>query len=403
MAGQHIMTQPQLKAGYFILEGLNSLSTTFFQYYLFFYLQQQFGFGDADNLWVSALNGLVYMAGAALAGRFAQRAGPYTALRIGFGVMISALLAGAFQATAFGVKTVLVVWSAGMCFTWPTLESMTSQGESRQGLQRMVGIYNLVWAGCSALAFFLGGTLLHQFGMRSLFWIPIGIHFLQIVMLEWLHRQTPPASAAAGQRVESALSPSQPAHVPSGLAPGVFLKMAWIANPFCYVAINTVVAVIPGLTKHLNLTMQEGGIFCSIWFFARLVSFVALWLWSGWHYRFSWLAGAFAALIASFLAILLSTNIGLAILAQIVFGFATGLCYYSSLFYSMDVGGAKSEHGGLHESAIGAGVCAGPALGASALYLWPRYPNAGAWAVAVLLLIGGGVIVTLRAQAKKAS
>ena len=36
----------------------------------------------------------------------------------------------------------MVVAAAGMCFTWPTLEALVSEGESRAGLQHMVGIYN---------------------------------------------------------------------------------------------------------------------------------------------------------------------------------------------------------------------------------------------------------------------
>jgi len=73
---------------------------------------------------------------------------------------------------------------------------------------------------------------------------------------------------------------------------------------------------------------------------------------------------------------------------QIVFGFALGLIYYSSLFYSMDQSDTKGAHGGIHEAAIGLGNCAGPALGAASLQLLPQYPNNGAAAVSLLLLLG---------------
>ena len=75
-------------------------------------------------------------------------------------------------------------------------------------------------------------------------------------------------------------------------------------------------------------------------------------------------------------------------LAQVFFGFATGLIYYSSLFYAMDVGEASSEHSGLHEAFIGLGIFAGPAVGALALQLAPNNPNAGTWAVCALLGCG---------------
>ncbi len=47
----------------------------------------------------------------------------------------------------------------------------------------------------------------------------------------------------------------------------------------------------------------------------------------------------------------------------------------------MDVGEASSEHGGLHEACIGAGVFLGPATGAAALTFAPGVPNAFVWAV----------------------
>jgi len=82
------------------------------------------------------------------------------------------------------------------------------------------------------------------------------------------------------------------------------------------------------------------------------------------------------------------------VLAQVFFGVAAGLIYYSSLFYSMDVGETKGEHGGLHEAAIGAGVFAGPAVGAASLQFLPRHSNTGVFAVSALLLLGlAGLLV----------
>ena len=49
------MTHRQLKAGYLVLAALNTLASSFFFNYLFFFLRDRFGFGDRQNLWVSAL------------------------------------------------------------------------------------------------------------------------------------------------------------------------------------------------------------------------------------------------------------------------------------------------------------------------------------------------------------
>jgi predicted MFS family arabinose efflux permease len=135
-----------------------------------------------------------------------------------------------------------------------------------------------------------------------------------------------------------------------------------------------------------------------VWFFGRFGAFALLWQWRGWHYRCRWLFGAFGLLIASLATILLAQQLWLVIGAQIFFGLATGLLYYSSLFYSMDVGEASSEHGGLHEAFIGAGICLGPATGAAALTLAPQSPNAATWAVSSLLTVGLGGLAWLRVR-----
>ena len=135
---------------------------------------------------------------------------------------------------------------------------------------------------------------------------------------------------------------------------------------------------------------------CSVWLFSRAGAFILLRLWPGWHYRFRFLAGAFAVMILCFGAMLLAAALWMLILSQVVLGMAFGLIYYSSLFYSMDVGETKGEHAGIHEAVIGAGNCCGPAIAAAALLLFPAYPSSGTLAVCLLLLCGLGGLFWLR-------
>jgi predicted MFS family arabinose efflux permease len=150
---------------------------------------------------------------------------------------------------------------------------------------------------------------------------------------------------------------------------------------------------MPGLATALGLSPTQVGLFCSIWFFARLVSFGVLWRWTGWHYRFRFLVVGYVLLMTSFLTILLAPNVAVLVIGQIVFGTSAGMTYYSSLFYSMDLSEARAEHGGLHEAGIGLGICAGPAVGALSLQMFPAWPHAGAMAVTGVL--AGGLVAML--------
>jgi predicted MFS family arabinose efflux permease len=392
------MSPRQLKTGYFVIEGLNSFGTIYYFYYFYFFMQQQFGFGDKANLALAALNGFVYMFAAWWGGRFAQRTGYFTALKLGFALMIGALLVGAQIESATGQIVVMVVAVIGMCFTWPTLEALVSEGETPAGLQRMLGIYNVVWAATGAVAYFIGGALLDKLGLRSMFFVPATVFGIQLVLTLWLERgakSVPPATTTIQPE------PYEPRANPRPIArTKMFLRLAWLANPFAYIAINTLVAVMPGVAQRLELSTTLAGFFCSVWCFARLGAFCGLWFWPGWHYRYRWLVASYLALLGTFVLILTVPSLAVLVLAQLVFGLAIGLIYYSSLFYSMDVGDTKGEHGGIHEAAIGLGNFAGPAVGAASLHFLPQYANSGALAVSALLLCGLGGLLIIRLKTK---
>jgi len=419
----------------FVIEGLNSFALVLYNSYLFFYLQKRFGFHDRDNLVVAGSLGFIYLFAAWQSGRFAQRCGYFTALKPGLVVRMAGLAIGSQLGSAGGQIAAATAVIVGQCFTWPALEALVSESATPARLPHAVGMYNVTWAVTAAISFFIGGTLV-QFSFKNLFFVPLAIQAIELALVYWLQRHASelaraadgapvlrsPSSVAALRRVDSTAeggsvsrhgstetqpsasehpraSIGEPPPDPHRLPPATtkaFLRMAWLANPFAYIAINTLIAVVPGLAAKFQLTPMLAGFVCSLWCFARLGAFVVLWLWTDWHYRFRWLLGAYVTLIASFAAILTAPNLAVLIAAQIFFGGAIGLIYYSSLFYSMDAGDAKGEHGGIHEAVIGLGNCLGPATGAAALWLAPGNANIGAWAVSGLLVLGLGGLCGMR-------
>lgn len=390
------MFSRRLKTGYFILEGLNSFATVYYFYYFYFFMQTVFGFGNQANLLLAALNGAVYAVMAWQGGNFAQRFGYFTALKVGFSIMMGALAVGSQLHSAGGHILVMAVAVVGMCFTWPTLEALVSEGETRAGVQRMVGIYNITWAATAAVAYFVGGALLEKLGPKSLFYIPVAIQIIQLGLTLWLESQARRQIVGQGSRLPATpVAPDPDPHPHPAALTKVFLRLAWLANPFAYIAINTLIAVIPGVAKRLELSTMTAGFCCSLWCFSRLGAFFVLWRWNGWQYRFRWLLVSYLVMVGTFAGILMAPNLAVLVLSQIVFGCVAGLIYYSSLFYSMDLGDAKGEHGGIHEAAIGLGNFAGPAVGAASLYFLPQYANSGAFAVSALLLLGLGGLLAI--------
>jgi predicted MFS family arabinose efflux permease len=389
----------RFKTACYTIEGMSSFATVLFLNYLYFFMRAQFGFNDKDNLAFAALLGLAYTFASWQAGRFARRYGYFTALKLGSSIMLVSLAVGSQLNSAPGLILTAIIVTLGMCLIWPTIEALVSEGETPEGVPRAVGIYNITWAVTNATAYFIGGTFIQTFGFRSIFYLPIGIVLIQLALIFWLQNHAAELARLAVNKPPAAPPPPGP-HRPSPAKAKAFLRMAWLANPFAYIAVNTLIAVIPGLAARLHLSPMLAGFICSLWCFARLGTFLMLWSWTGWHYRFRWLVTAFGLLVVSFAAILTVPSLAVLLAAQIFFGTAIGLIYYSSLFYSMDASEIKSEHGGIHEAAIGAGNFIGPAVGAASLQWMPQYAGSGAVAVSGLLLLGFGALLAIWKTAK---
>ena len=396
------IVSPRLKAGAFVMEGLNSLATTYFFYYVYFYTKQAYAFDARQNFWMAAELGIVCAIGSFFGGKFAQKFGYFASIRLGGAIMTACFLIGS-QINAMWLTVLFFnIGTIGMCFTWAALQALVSEGEPPMRLQSMIGIYNVTWAATGAFAYFTGGAMMDHWGLRAMFYVPAGLLIIQLILGYWLQKQVerePVRTVDVAQPIIRAVSEQQI----SPVSPKTFLLMAWVANPFAYLAANTVISVTPSLAGHLNLTPKIAGFVYSVWMFARAGSFAFLRLWPKWHYRFRFLAGAYAAMVLCFGLILFVSQLWLLLLAELGLGFGLALIYYSSLFYSMDVGETKGEHGGIHEAAIGAGSGFGPAIAACALTVFPNQPASSTWAVVALLLVGLGLLFWMRFRRSESS
>jgi predicted MFS family arabinose efflux permease len=396
--------RPRLRAGCFVLESLTGLATAYYGYYIFDFMEKRFGFSRADNLLLAAVYGFTYMISAACAGQLAQRLGRFRLLRLGFLGMLLSLLAGAaapvllgpFRPAMWLEFAVLIVWTVSASTGWPTLQGLLSS-EGAGELPKIVGIYNLIWAGTSGVAFVTAGIMFDRLPTGTTFLLPAAIHAVELLILYRLEKRAGGESGIEA-RAEAAPPPVRAANDRAR----AFVRLAWIANPFAYVAMYGFVPVLPQLAARLGLSTALAGVTFCVWFLSRFVAFFWFWRWPGWHYQFRWLLTAFVGMIGCFFVILLCPVVWAVIVAEIVFGLAIGLIYYSSLFYSMDVGASGGKQGGIHEAAIGFGIGAGPLVGFAALRLFPSHTDAGTWNIGGALILGLLLFLVTRRRWRRA-
>jgi predicted MFS family arabinose efflux permease len=229
----------RLRRGYFTLEALNSLGSAYYFNYLFFYLQEHFGFGDRSNLLMAALYGFIYMFAAYSAGPFAEKRGYFFTLAIGFAGISAMMVVGALIPRFYGYShtamvseiITMAIWTALLCCTWPTLQVLLSRGQSAEENSRNAGTYNIIWAGAAALAYLTSGALLDTFGGETLFWLPAGLHLIQLAMLPGLKKlSVKVATLEPAVIVKTETAPSLNPRPISKARTFVFL--ARTANPF---------------------------------------------------------------------------------------------------------------------------------------------------------------------------
>ena len=387
-------TQRKVRAGLFLMEGMNAMASAYYFTYLFFYMKDNFAFGQRENMLLTVVYGFCYMVSAYSAGRLGQKYGYYLLLAVGFSGMAAMLVVGGLAATFLGISTAtkiietaaLGVWTLSACLTWPTLQSLLKDGQPPNRLPRTAGIYNIVWASSASFAVLTGGALMQLLGETAFFWVPLGIHAVQLSILPVVRnlslQTTGSADGAAQDLAATELNPRPIAKA------RMFLGLAWLANPFAYVAIYGLIPIVPQLAEKLGLDTAQAGAVFSIWQWVRLGAFVLFWLWPGWHYKFRWMLTAFLAMIACFAIILLSSQLWLIVVAQVVFGLSVGLIYFSSLFYSLDVGESKGKEGGFHEAAIGLGTFLAPMAGFAGLHFSGGKVSAMIGSISGLLVIG---------------
>jgi hypothetical protein len=73
----------------------------------------------------------------------------------------------------------------------PVAWSGAREGEPYARLQRNVGIYNIVWAGTGAFAYFIGGAMLERLSLNSIFFVPGAFLLAQLALVHYFVHYLP--------------------------------------------------------------------------------------------------------------------------------------------------------------------------------------------------------------------
>ena len=151
-------------------------------------------------------------------------------------------------------------------------------------------------------------------------------------------------------------------HVLDPRAP-TFRYMAWIANSVAFGLGATLNSHYPRLLQEFDWSPRIFGVFLGSIFFAQALTFVVLrrephW----WRFQRSRLYAAQALMILAVVALPFA-DIPRVLVSAVIFGVGLGICYYSSIFYSLHTRTARGRNAGLHESLIGLGSMVIPFVG----------------------------------------
>lgn len=368
---------------------------------IFFLAKSAYGFGDRRNLTLGAVLGAAYIAGALGVGPALRAAANRFAWLSTRSVLVVVLLLIAASAALPAVATALPstrgpwsLWVSVLVFApttgalWPIIESYLSGGRRGRGLIRAIGAFNIVWSIAVLGSMWMMVPLIEQRPLAMLGLVG-GVHVLAALGL-------------LGFRPEPGRT--DPDAWPGEPHPATFqtqLAVFRVLLPLSYVLLSTISPLLPGILERLSIDIAWQPALASLWMAARVLAFVSLERWHGWHGRWLTPIGSGLLMAAGFTAAVLSPGLGTLGLPMLVgglllFGLGMAGVYVGALYYVMEVGHGGVDAGGSHEAIIGIGYTLGPLCGlaAGALAGWG---DPGARDAAVLGLTGLLVLIGLLA------
>ncbi|HVZ93343.1 MAG TPA: hypothetical protein VG797_02420 [Phycisphaerales bacterium] len=352
----------------FALTWINNFGAATSLIAIYFIAKSRFDFTPRENLMLGLLQGVTYIAGAMSVGVGSRLlAGPGRAIstRALLALLQVALAALCFMPLVFqnawSVWLLVGIYSPLTGWLWPIIESFLSAGRTGATLRRSASVFNFSWASSQVLTFWIISPFLSNDPPSKPLWTIAAMGLSHLICLPAiLAIPRDPGSHDHGD--DPALSTAERVNYRKLL---VCFRIAIVMSYVVYSALNP---LLPARMSALGIA--EGSpantLLTSVWMSSRVLMFLAMGAWAGWHGRRHALVWSIALLLGGFATCMLAPNIPIMAFGLAVFGVGLGAIYSAAFYYAMEVGSAAVDAGGKHEALIGLGYTAGPLAGLGA-------------------------------------
>lgn len=377
-------SEPAPLAPQLALTFLASIATAVMWNGLGFVAKSDYGFQEWETFLLFAANGLVYAIAAILSGRVLRALEGLLSPR---GMIALTLVAQALAAPMVGlVDGRWALWTTSFLFSicsawlWPIVESYMSAGRHGHSMRATIGWWNVTWMtanalGLASMSLFIWADIGDEGGRWSVGALgPICL--LAAVMLIWFPERP------AEHRAER--------HDEVGRNYAGMLTSCRIMLPMSYVLIGALSSLMPYKLDELGVAPTLETPLTATWLVARVFLVVGMWRLLFWHGRWGSLGLAGFLMLVGFGLIAIGPNLASVLAGLALVGAGQGMIYYSAIYYALSVGHAEVDAAGTHESLIGLGYAAGPAVGLFGLML-------GGGAAVGWVVLGAAGLATLPA------
>jgi hypothetical protein len=254
------------------------------------------------------------------------------------------------------VWLLVAVYSPLTGVLWPLVESYVSGGRSGTSLRSVTSRWNIVWSSAVVAATFgISPFVQSQPAMTILLLGFIHLACLLPLLL---------------------LAPDPAPHLPDEHEPHppVYAKLLVtfrLLLPMSYIVSSALGPYLPSAMDSLAIRVELQAMLAASWLVARVLVFLILNHWHGWHGRWYPAVLGGLLLVAGFGAAVFAKPVGsvaLLVTGLAMFGTGMAVVYSGALYYALEVGQAEVEAGGKHEALIGTGYTVGPGILLAASY-----------------------------------